>query len=74
MTFEEIKPDIFDIKRDIPTAPAAPTLPRLERVDSGPVHMPPPFPCPYHTSNRPKTRSEGSQHNGLALFCLLIDI
>ena len=32
MTFEEIKPDIFDINLDMPTS-----LPRLERVDSGPV-------------------------------------
>ena len=28
------------------------------------------FPCPYHTSNRPKTRSEGSQRNVLASFRL----
>ena len=29
MTFEEIKPDIFDINRDMPTVPASPSLPRL---------------------------------------------
>ena len=71
MTFEEIKPDIFDINRDVPTGRASPSLPRLERVDSGPARTRPLFPCPYYISNRPKTRSEGFQHNVLALFCLL---
>ena len=41
MAFEEIKPDIFDINRDMPMAPAAPSFPRLERVDSGPVRTRP---------------------------------
>ena len=74
MTFEEIKPDIFDINRDMPTAPARPSLPRLERVDSGPIRTRPLLLCPYYISNRPKTLSEGSQHNGLAFFCLHHDI
>ena len=39
MTCEEIKPDIFDINRDMRIAPATPSLPRLQRVDSGPVRM-----------------------------------
>ena len=32
MTFEEIKPDIFDINRDMPTAPTTASLPRHERL------------------------------------------
>ena len=74
MTFEEIKPDIFDINRDMPRAPAAPCLPPLERVDSGAVCTRPLFTCPYHISNWPKTRSQGSQRNVLALFHLHDDI
>ena len=31
---EGIKPDMFDINREMPTTLAAPCLPRLERVDS----------------------------------------
>ena len=74
MTCEGIKPDIFDINHEMRTAPAVPCLPRLECVDSvtGPVRTL--FPCPYHTSNRPKTLLEGSQRNVLALFCLHDDI
>ena len=64
MTFEEIKPDIFYINRDMPRAPAAPCLPPLEWV----------FTCQYHISNRPKTRSQGFQRNVLALFHLHDDI
>ena len=74
MVCEGIKPDIFDINRDTPMGLAAPSLPRLERVDSGPVRTQPLFPCPYHISNQPKTRSQGSQHNVLALFRLHADI
>ena len=43
MTLEEIKPDIFDINRDMPTGPASPSLPRLERVDSVPLRTRPFF-------------------------------
>ena len=71
---EGIKPDIFDINRDMPTGPASPSLPQLDGVDSGPARQRPLFPCPYYTSNRPKTRSQGSQRNVLALFRLLDDI
>ena len=72
MTFEEIKPDIFDINRDMPTGPASPSLPPLDGVDrhSGLVRTRPLFPCTYYISNRSKTRSQGSQRNVLALFVL----
>ena len=57
MTFEEIKPDIFDINRDMPTGPASPSLPPLDGVDShsasGLVHTRLLFPCPYYISNQP---------------------
>ena len=74
MTFEEIKPDIFDINRDMPTGPASPFLPPLGRVDSvsGAVSRRPLL--PYHISNQPKTLSQGFQHNVLALFRLHHDI
>ena len=37
MRCERIKPDIFDINHHMPTERVSPSLPRLERVDSGPV-------------------------------------
>ena len=68
MVCEGIKPDIFDINRDLPTGRPSPSLPRLEHVDSGLVRTPPLLPCPYYISNRPKTRSQESQRNVLAYF------
>ena len=73
MVCEEIKPEIFDINREMPTDAAAPLTRAFDSV-SGLVPTRPPFPSPYHTSNRPKTRSEGFQRNVLALFRLLDDI
>ena len=69
--YEEIKPDIFDINREMPTD-AAMSFCSTRAVDSGLVRTRPLFPFPYYiyTSNRSKTRSERSQRNVLALIHL----
>ena len=71
---EGIKPDIFDINRDMPTTQARHLCLGSSGLTVSVGRTQLLFPCPYHISNRPKTRSQGSQCNVLALFHLLDDI